>query len=115
MSLLDFTLLKPKDTFQYLAQLSGSEVGTGLGVSVKNLAVTSSWADNATSASYAGSSSWTVNAVSASYSISASFEILTELFSTSSISSSWASASISSSHALRSDLSDLAYALNCIT
>jgi len=76
----NLTNLAVSESFQYLLQISGSEVQDGLGAKLTgSLDITASLADNATSASFAISSSQAVNAVnadsatSASYALTASF------------------------------------------
>jgi hypothetical protein len=72
-------------SFQFLTQISGSELQTGLGDKITgSLDITSSKADTATSASFASTS------VSSSY-------------STTALSASYAAAALSSSHAINAD------------
>jgi hypothetical protein len=67
------------ESFQFITQISGSELQTGLGIPItSSLLITASRADNATSASYALNSttaSIANNAISASYALTASFAI----------------------------------------
>jgi hypothetical protein len=59
------------ESFQYLVQVSGSELETGLGATISgSLLITASLADNATSASYA---TIAASATSASYALTASY------------------------------------------
>jgi len=59
------------ESFQYLVQVSGSELETGLGATISgSLLITASLADNATSASYATTAA---SATSASYALTASY------------------------------------------
>jgi cytoskeletal protein CcmA (bactofilin family) len=84
-------------SFQFLTQISGSELQTGLGDKITgSLDITSSKADTATSASFAStsvSSSYSTNALSSSYSATA-------------LSSSYATNALSASYAVTASYSE---------
>ncbi len=69
----NLTNLYISQSFEYLVQISGSELQNGLGSTLTgSLAITSSKADTATSASFATTASYVASVVSASYAVSAS-------------------------------------------
>ncbi len=92
----NLTNLFISESFQYLIQVSGSELQTGLGSTLTgSLLITSSKADTATSASFATTASYVASVVSASYAVSSSF-------SNTSTSASYAATATSSSYAINS-------------
>lgn len=69
----NLTNLYISQSFQFLTQISGSELQTGLGDTITgSLLITASLANNATSASFATTASYVASVVSASYALSAS-------------------------------------------
>jgi hypothetical protein len=97
----NLTNLYISQSFEFLVQISGSELQNGLGTTLTgSLLITSSKADTATSASFATTASYVASVVSASYAVSSSF-------SSTSISASYASSALSSSFAVTAS-----YALN---
>jgi len=97
----NLTNLYISQSFEFLVQISGSELQNGLGSTLTgSLLITSSKADTATSASFATTASYVASVVSASYAVSSSF-------SSTSTSASYASSALSSSYAVTAS-----YALN---
>jgi hypothetical protein len=65
----NLTNLYISESFQYLTQISGSELQTGLGTPITSLTITSSYSNASTSASQATSASYSNVATSASYAL----------------------------------------------
>jgi len=85
------------ESFQYLTQVSGSELQTGLGTTITgSLLITASKADTATSASYTVSSSYSNTSTSASYALVST----SSSFATNATNASTASIATSASYAL---------------
>jgi hypothetical protein len=108
----NLTNLFISESYEFLTQISGSELQDGLGNDITFLAITASQADNATSASFAStsvSSSFAQNATSASYALNAD-NAISSSFASNATSASFADNATSASFAQTA-----AFALNVDT